>query len=300
MNALPCRAPAFPALGGTHGSEGALHAADALPCKKSAGALTPESTPACASESVSGSVSGGASARAASRSNAAPDQASFQRSAAHRGRTPRSDAVAPAGPARVPPHSYAVVPAALRHDARLAPTDKLLWAEVQALSYRTGYCFATNAYLAALYGVSRSTVSRSLARLAQTGWVKPGKNAAGGRVLWPLGGATARLRRAPSPAQRCGGPLRTGDAQNTLNENNRIATESEHEALAEEILRYAKSVAGWLPDGAAAFVHECLRRMPAEEIFSAIGVAQERKARTWAYIEKCIASRLAERNGEYG
>lgn len=67
---------------------------------------------------------------------------------------------------------YAVIPATVRYDKRLKPSEKLLYGEVTALANKYGYCYAKNKYFAELYEVSNETISRWLSNLQKCGYVK--------------------------------------------------------------------------------------------------------------------------------
>ena len=43
------------------------------------------------------------------------------------------------------PTFYTMLPAAVRYDKNLKPNEKLLFAEISALTNVTGYCYASNA-----------------------------------------------------------------------------------------------------------------------------------------------------------
>lgn len=64
------------------------------------------------------------------------------------------------------PSYYAILPASVRYDKDLKPMEKILFAELTALSNKDGFCSASNRYFADLYGVDESTVSRWISRLA--------------------------------------------------------------------------------------------------------------------------------------
>lgn len=66
----------------------------------------------------------------------------------------------------------AVIPGEVRYDKRLSPIQKLLYAEIRALSGRYGYCFATNAYFAELFYRTDRTISRMIAKLADCGYIQ--------------------------------------------------------------------------------------------------------------------------------
>ncbi len=70
------------------------------------------------------------------------------------------------------PAYWAVIPARVRYDEELRPNAKLLYGEIQALADRSGYCWATNEYLARLYGLAARTVSDLISGLARKGYLK--------------------------------------------------------------------------------------------------------------------------------
>jgi len=69
------------------------------------------------------------------------------------------------------PNYYAVVPAEVRYDADLTEFEKLLYAEIIALTDKTGYCWASNNYFAKLFEKTPSHISRSISNLNQLGYV---------------------------------------------------------------------------------------------------------------------------------
>jgi len=69
------------------------------------------------------------------------------------------------------PNYYAILTAEIRYDNRLSSLEKLLCAEITALSSKYGYCFATNNYFADLYGISKETVSRRLNHIKELGYL---------------------------------------------------------------------------------------------------------------------------------
>ena len=69
------------------------------------------------------------------------------------------------------PNYYAILTAEVRYDKRLSSSEKLFFAEVTALSNKTGKCWASNKYFAELYGVSKSTVSGWARHLCECGYI---------------------------------------------------------------------------------------------------------------------------------
>ena len=70
------------------------------------------------------------------------------------------------------PNYYAILPAEVRYSEDLAPNSKLLYAEISALTNKSGKCFAQNSYFAELYNVEKGTVSRWISQLEKFGFVK--------------------------------------------------------------------------------------------------------------------------------
>lgn len=70
------------------------------------------------------------------------------------------------------PNLYAILPAKVRYASDITPSEKLLYAEITALSTSEGYCSATNAYIGHLLGVAERSVSRQIAGLAKGGYIR--------------------------------------------------------------------------------------------------------------------------------
>ena len=83
--------------------------------------------------------------------------------------------------------------AAARADGRLLPSEKNAYAVILELSYKEGFCFATNRYIAAKIGMSDRTVKRAVSRLAVLGYINITREAdfCGiiTRRLYPVGAA---------------------------------------------------------------------------------------------------------------
>ncbi|MEG2679360.1 MAG: helix-turn-helix domain-containing protein, partial [Oscillospiraceae bacterium] len=70
------------------------------------------------------------------------------------------------------PAYFAVIPSTVRYDKTLRPNAKLLYAEISALADYAGYCWATNKYLAGLFGLSDKTISDLVSTLADKKYVR--------------------------------------------------------------------------------------------------------------------------------
>lgn len=70
------------------------------------------------------------------------------------------------------PSYWAVVPAGIRYDDRIPANAKLLYAEISALTGKTGYCFAPDSYFADLYRITERSVRRLLAALESEGYIR--------------------------------------------------------------------------------------------------------------------------------
>ena len=69
------------------------------------------------------------------------------------------------------PTFYTMLPAAVRYDKNLKPNEKLLFAEISALTNVTGYCYASNAYFQNLFDASTRTVQGWLKQLQDCGYI---------------------------------------------------------------------------------------------------------------------------------
>ena len=70
------------------------------------------------------------------------------------------------------PNYYAILPAEVRYSENLSPNSKLLYAEISALTNKSGKCYAKNQYFAELYNVEKETVSRWISQLVKFGFIK--------------------------------------------------------------------------------------------------------------------------------
>lgn len=70
------------------------------------------------------------------------------------------------------PKYYAIIPAYVRYDNELNADEKIIYAEITALSILRGYCFATNKYFSNLYNCHVNTISRRIKALEKHGYIK--------------------------------------------------------------------------------------------------------------------------------
>jgi biotin operon repressor len=85
------------------------------------------------------------------------------------------------------PNYFAILPATVRY-AKIADRAKILFAEITALSGKQGYCFASNAWLAEQYECTPQAISKHLATLSDSGFVRIeiDKGAGNSRRIYPL------------------------------------------------------------------------------------------------------------------
>ena len=70
------------------------------------------------------------------------------------------------------PSFYAILPAHVRYEKRLKPAERLLFAEISALTNKFGYCTASNGYFADLYETRKETVSKWISHLSELGFLR--------------------------------------------------------------------------------------------------------------------------------
>lgn len=69
------------------------------------------------------------------------------------------------------PSFFTVLPAFVRYNSALSHFDKLLYAEITALTNANNYCWASNGYFQKVFDCSASTVKRSISRLIEHGFI---------------------------------------------------------------------------------------------------------------------------------
>ena len=69
------------------------------------------------------------------------------------------------------PNYWAILPADVRYDENLKPMEKILYAELTALTKKHGYCWARNKYFAQLYNVTERSIRGWLSHLEDLGYI---------------------------------------------------------------------------------------------------------------------------------
>lgn len=114
------------------------------------------------------------------------------------------------------PSYYAVIPASVRYDPELRPNAKLIYGELSALAAAEGYCWATNAYFAQLFGLSGKTVAELIRQLAERGHIAvevvrdPETQEVQARKIWIAGPTGADVTPSPEKSGE-GSPEKSGD-----------------------------------------------------------------------------------------
>lgn len=70
------------------------------------------------------------------------------------------------------PNYYAIITANVRYDRRLKANEKLIYAEITALSNKYGYCTASNGYFSKVFEYSTRAVSTWINHLKELGYLK--------------------------------------------------------------------------------------------------------------------------------
>lgn len=95
------------------------------------------------------------------------------------------------------PSYYSILPANVRYDQDLSANEKLLYSEITALCGKTGECWATNKYLAGLYGVSDRAVRGWISHLVAKGYLEMDMNDDGNERKLRLPSATPEKNFLP-------------------------------------------------------------------------------------------------------
>ena len=116
------------------------------------------------------------------------------------------------------PTYYGVLPAEVRYHPKLNSSQKVLYTEIDALSRKQGYCFASNAYFADLYGVHKITISAWIKSLKQAGVIKVHYEITNGNV--EMRKITPLSKNTNTPKQKHLPPLSENTKYNNTKYNN--------------------------------------------------------------------------------
>lgn len=66
---------------------------------------------------------------------------------------------------------FSIIPSNVLYSKTLKPNEKLLYAIITSLSYKEGYCYASNKYLGDRLEVDHKTASRWISNLAKNNYL---------------------------------------------------------------------------------------------------------------------------------
>lgn len=96
------------------------------------------------------------------------------------------------------PAYYAILPAEIRYSPNITSNAKLLYAEITALSNKTGTCWASNKYLSELYGVNVTTISEWVKQLINAGFITSEINKEAGNKRYLRISSVDPIRKKPN------------------------------------------------------------------------------------------------------
>jgi len=70
------------------------------------------------------------------------------------------------------PNYYSILTADVRYSKELNFFEKVLYADITALTNKSGYCSATNGYFAEIFDKSKETISRAISKFEKLGFLK--------------------------------------------------------------------------------------------------------------------------------
>ncbi|TDM12685.1 conserved phage C-terminal domain-containing protein [Macrococcus bovicus] len=149
------------------------------------------------------------------------------------------------------PSYYAILTANVRYDNRLTDSEKILFAEITALSNKYGYCTASNGYFAKLYNVHKITVSNRIANLKKLNYLRDEMIYEGKEIkqrkLYPLVDALTPINaNANTPVSHTvNTPINANAKENITSINNTSNNISSSDARPhEEIINYLNEKTG--------------------------------------------------------
>lgn len=200
------------------------------------------------------------------------------------------------------PSYWAVLPAAVRYDAKITAGAKLLYAEITSLADVRGYCWATNSYFQDLYGISEPTVQRYLRALKEAGYIRI-EDGSGGSAVRRIYAGVNPMRTNPvkndgvPPSKMTGGGVKNDGGPpskmtgSTINKKNNQEKEQPPKAPQGAGADYVpKKTTDWKPERFDAFwkfypLHTNKQRAisawdrlkPSDELLAVIGRALKRQ-----------------------
>ena len=116
------------------------------------------------------------------------------------------------------PNYFAIIPAEVRYDTGLKSTEKLLYAEITALTGKEGVCWATNNYFAKLYNVTPNYISQLISNLQNRGYIDVELEYRGKEVI--KRNITLLHKSVRGISQKCNTPPLKKCKENNININN--------------------------------------------------------------------------------
>lgn len=129
------------------------------------------------------------------------------------------------------PSYYAIIPANVRYDKALKPMEKIMFAEITALTESSGYCHAGNSYFAELYEVSNTTVSKWISSLKKQGYIDTEVKYKDGTKEIEKRFITLLTKRTIPPRPKRQYPIDQKDKENTTRSNVVIYIDDQPENL---------------------------------------------------------------------
>lgn len=189
------------------------------------------------------------------------------------------------------PSYWAVLPSAVRYDPDLPAAAKLLYAEISALTEAKGYCYASNEYFQALFGMAERTLQRHLKALQAGGYIRI-FDGSGGKARRKIFAGVNPLFADPdkndgvTPSKMTGPPVKN-DAHN-IKETNK---ENDPPIVPQRGRRREnKEAPDWKPERFAGFwkyypLHKSKQAAirawdklkPSDELLAVIGIALKRQ-----------------------
>ena len=173
------------------------------------------------------------------------------------------------------PAFWAVLPARVRYDPELRPNAKLLYAEITAMADATGYCWASNKYLADRFGWGERTVTRLVAQLQEQGFIRTAMalNKETGQMerrIYIGNEAAEGVAKIGDPSQNWrGGIAKTGEAIYMLNKKEEYIPPKAPQG-GQRGKREPKETADWKPERFEAFWKFYRKNVRGEDRQSAI------------------------------